>query len=131
MGIEQWDEESVRSFLRCEARDWFIRLLNPFLSIYDPYVHCSICSLVEVDPRAINLIRWPDRAWSVIAESWTGEEEHKSNRTAAGILMATWYDHFAFVDLLEFCVLTGAFDAPVEQLHQELLAFMNRTTSNN
>lgn len=127
MGVEHWEEEAVQSHMRQEAADWFCRLLNPLPSSYitDHYTRFDICSLVEIDPRSLNLPRWPDRAWSVIAESWTGEKEAKANRKAAGILMGTWYDHTNAVDLLEFCVLQGSFDLPIEQLHQELLEFMN------
>ena len=130
MGVEQWDETSIQAYIHWEANDWFLRLLNPlYTSCTTPYTYYEIRSFIEIDPSTIRLPRWPDRAWSVIAETWEVHEETRVDRCALGMLMGTWYDHFAVVDLLAFDPLPGPFDAKVETLHQQLLILMNNLTS--
>jgi hypothetical protein len=131
MGVEHWDEATVESYMSVEAIDWFCHLLNPLptAGISTPYTRFAIRSFSEISPSSLNLPRWPDRAWSVIVEAWTGEDETKTDQKAAGLLMGTWYDGLRFVDLVEFCVLKGAFDSPVESLHQELLTSFNALES--
>lgn len=130
MGVEQSKEGRIQSFIRWQAEEWFTRLLNP-LSSTSVYTYYDIHSFVEIDPSTLRLPRWPDRAWSVIAETWKGQEGTKSGQCAIGMLVGIWYDHSNVVDLLAFDPLPGPFDAEVKMLHQQLLDGVNEPTSPN
>lgn len=122
MSLEDWLDDAILALVRTEATDCFSKLLQPDRITADTrYVHSAIREIREIDPRSLNLIRWPDRAWSVIAEIWKGTQEHKENRGSAGITIGAWYDNSHLVELIAFEFLTGAFDASLEDLHQELL----------
>src|SRR5260370_41723145 len=122
MTLEHWSDDAILALVRTEATDCFSKLLQPDRIMVDTlYVHFEIREIRVIDPRSLHMIPWPDRAWSVIAETWTGTQEHKENRGSAGMIVGSWYDNSHLVELIDFERLTGAFDASLEALHQELL----------